>query len=475
MDDGIDDEALLAIDLDRAAKESAWDKTFGAGNFARWNEGGHAPSEHQRGTFSSATFSADPADASRAGAPASGDDARDGPADAAQAVPPPAKSAVAAKSAVKKNKTAYAHFQQAMRSATNASMKKANQDVKVSASDVTKRLAEMWAALDAQKKQEFEALAKADKERYAQELAAERAAAGAPVAPQQPEPPTEPHATAAGAAPPPMASAAGLPAPEAPAAAPPKPPPKAAAKAKPAPATTAKSTAAAAAAPAKKTANKDATAAMPVLREYLMTRNRPYSVLQIFENLRGEFTRPALQSAADVLTASGELCTKAYGKAAIYFPNQAHMPEGIAPEEAKALFDEAEALEVEAHQIENVTLPALHATRRELLSEPTNEELRQEYKDLKGRAREKEELETQLRAGTSGVASVRDDDVRVVERHDGIRERWIDYKKLAYSVLDQICISCDGLNVEDLIDEIGIDTDEANRAVLPPPRKKART
>ena len=151
------------------------------------------------------------------------------------------------------------------------------------------------------------------------------------------------------------------------------------------------------------------------------------------------------------------------------------MPEGIAPEEAKALFDEAEALEVEAHQIENVTLPALHATRRELLSEPTNEELRQEYKDLKGRAREKEELETQLRAGTSGVASVRDDDVRVVERHDGIRERWIDYKKLAYSVLDQICISCDGLNVEDLIDEIGIDTDEANRAVLPPPRKKART
>ena len=67
MDDGIDDEALLAIDLDRAAKESAWDQTFGAGNFARWNEGGHeggheggghASSDHQRGTFASVTFAA---------------------------------------------------------------------------------------------------------------------------------------------------------------------------------------------------------------------------------------------------------------------------------------------------------------------------------------------------------------------------------------------------------------------------------
>ena len=202
MDDGIDDEALLAIDLDRAAKESAWDQTFGAGNFARWNEGGHeggheggghASSDHQRGTFASVTFAADPADATGAGAPAGapaiGDD-RDRPADITRAAPPATKSggAAAAKSAVKKPKTAYAHFQQAKRSATNASMKKANQDVKVSASDVTKRLAEMWAALDASEKQAFEALAAADKERHARELAAERAAGAAQQQPQQPEP-----------------------------------------------------------------------------------------------------------------------------------------------------------------------------------------------------------------------------------------------------------------------------------------------
>ena len=60
-------------------------------------------------------------------------------------------------------------------------------------------------------------------------------------------------------------------------------------------------------------------------------------------------------------------------------------------------------------------------------------------------------------------------------RRRHVRERWRDYKKLAYSVLDQICISCDGAVVEDLVDEIGVDTDEANRAALPPPRKKART
>ena len=201
-----------------------------------------------------------------------------------------------------------------------------------------------------------------------------------------------------------------------------------------------------------------------------MTRNRPYSVLQIFENLRGEFARPALQSAADVLAAGGELRTKAYGKAAIYFPNQAHMPAGIAPAEAKALFDEAEALKLEAHQIETVALPALQALRRELLGEPTNAALRHEYKDLKV-----------CREGGGGGALGWHGRRRVVRDDGGASSSATTTCASAggttrSSLLgaDQICISRDGA-VAEAVDEIGVDTDEANRAALPPPRKKART
>ena len=62
----------------------------------------------------------------------------------------------------------------------------------------------------------------------------------------------------------------------------------------------------------------------------------------------------------------------------------------------------------------------------------------------------------------------------MLEGVEEIRERWKDQKALCYALLDQICISAEGLIAEDLIDEMGIDTDEANHAVLPPSRKKPR-
>ena len=93
----------------------------------------------------------------------------------------------------KKPQTAYAHFKQAKRSATRASMKKEEAarigiglHAEVSDKDVAERLAEMWTTLDASEKQAFEALAVAAWERHARELAAERAAGAAQQQPQQP-------------------------------------------------------------------------------------------------------------------------------------------------------------------------------------------------------------------------------------------------------------------------------------------------
>ena len=78
----------------------------------------------------------------------------------------------------KKPQTAYAHFKQAKRSATRASMKKEEAarigiglHAEVSDKDVAERLAEMWTTLDASEKQAFEALAVAAWERHARELA----------------------------------------------------------------------------------------------------------------------------------------------------------------------------------------------------------------------------------------------------------------------------------------------------------------
>lgn len=73
------------------------------------------------------------------------------------------------------------------------------------------------------------------------------------------------------------------------------------------------------AAKVKSISEKDA---LPIILEYVNTQNRPYSVINIFDNLRKAVGKPAVQRIVDQLADQNKIVRKEFGKAKIYYPIQ---------------------------------------------------------------------------------------------------------------------------------------------------------
>lgn len=65
------------------------------------------------------------------------------------------------------------------------------------------------------------------------------------------------------------------------------------------------------------------SAAKKLLLQYFRQQNRPYSALQVFDNLHKRIPKATLERVLGVLSGPGEgLLSKEYGKARIYYPDQ---------------------------------------------------------------------------------------------------------------------------------------------------------
>lgn len=60
--------------------------------------------------------------------------------------------------------------------------------------------------------------------------------------------------------------------------------------------------------------------------EYLKEQNRPYSALNVFDNLHGEIKKGEMQKVLDALVEEEEVKAKDFGKFVIYLANQDKMP-----------------------------------------------------------------------------------------------------------------------------------------------------
>lgn len=77
----------------------------------------------------------------------------------------------------------------------------------------------------------------------------------------------------------------------------------------------------------EKTANNDLVGEDAIVFDYMYKQNRPYSMLNVFDNLRATIKKPNVQKILDKLTDIGKLQAKEYGKAKIYLLNQNLLPE----------------------------------------------------------------------------------------------------------------------------------------------------
>ncbi|XP_013393647.1 homologous-pairing protein 2 homolog, partial [Lingula anatina] len=71
--------------------------------------------------------------------------------------------------------------------------------------------------------------------------------------------------------------------------------------------------------------NKDEKAKGAVL-EYLTQQNRPYSAIDVFNNLHKEYGKTAVVKVLETLAQEGKIKEKTYGKQKVYLPDQSQYP-----------------------------------------------------------------------------------------------------------------------------------------------------
>lgn len=139
---------------------------------------------------------------------------------------------------------------------------------------------------------------------------------------------------------------------------------------------------AASAAAAGKGAISEKTAPAVVL-EYMNTQNRPYSLINVFDNLHGAVKKAALGRVLDALAAEGSLKEKAYGKAKIYWPDQAQYGE-ISDDVVAEMRAKVAALTAETNTAAGARRDAEGSVAR-LKSLPATEELQAQVAEAEAR------------------------------------------------------------------------------------------
>eukprot|EP01016_Furgasonia_blochmanni_P023213 TRINITY_DN25129_c0_g1_i1.p1 TRINITY_DN25129_c0_g1~~TRINITY_DN25129_c0_g1_i1.p1 ORF type:complete len:189 (+),score=54.80 TRINITY_DN25129_c0_g1_i1:63-629(+) len=165
--------------------------------------------------------------------------------------------------------------------------------------------------------------------------------------------------------------------------------------------------------------------------EYMTKANRPYSLINIHDNLHGQIKKGPLQKILDQLSSDGQLKMKEYGKAKVYLLNQENIPE-VDKGELENLNNELNKRREKMTQLNDKT-KELNARLKEILSAPTNEQLNQELKNYENLLKEAED---KLQIYESGnYVKVSDEEIKVAEEKKKKFET--EYKKRK-----RMCMDC---------------------------------
>lgn len=188
---------------------------------------------------------------------------------------------------------------------------------------------------------------------------------------------------------------------------------------------------------------------------YMQKTNRPYSMLNVFENLHRAIAKPSLTKLLDNLVVKEELVSKTYGKAKIYFMNQAKLP--VPSEEERASLEEQiRAATGDCGALEQ-ELKTAEATLSSITSQISDADLDSTLKQLDEEAAALEEkIATLDQPGRAPVSPGRKDALK--RKFTTYRTAWVARKRLAMDAVNQIA---DGMEKKPkvVMDQIGIETD----------------
>ncbi|KAL3667814.1 hypothetical protein V7S43_007365 [Phytophthora oleae] len=190
--------------------------------------------------------------------------------------------------------------------------------------------------------------------------------------------------------------------------------------------------------------------------DYMRKTNRPYSLLNVFENMHRAIAKPSLTKLLDNLVAKEELVSKTYGKAKIYYMNQSNLP---VPSEAERLALEEQIKDVTADcAASEQELKGVELTLSEITSQISDAGLDAALKQLDEEAATLEKkVEALDQPGRAPVSPGRKDALK--RKFTKYRTAWVQRKRIAMDGVNQIA---DGMEKKPkaILDLVGVETDE---------------
>lgn len=140
-------------------------------------------------------------------------------------------------------------------------------------------------------------------------------------------------------------------------------------------------------------------AAKKLIGQYLTQQNRPYSAIQVHDNLHKRVPKATVERVLTSMSLpdSGFIC-KEYGKAKIYFVDQNTLPSNFTPQQLEQITAENDALKTE-NELRSAEERRARAELQQLLNEPRDAELEEMIRTAREKVEEKKAKVARLSSG----------------------------------------------------------------------------
>ncbi|XP_075894729.1 homologous-pairing protein 2 homolog [Nelusetta ayraudi] len=202
----------------------------------------------------------------------------------------------------------------------------------------------------------------------------------------------------------------------------------------------------------------------PIILAYLNEKNRPYSAQDVFNNLQKQhgLGKTAVVKAMELLALEGKIKEKIYGKQKIYFADQAQF-EDVKDSELQAMDRQISELGAEGQTLTQ-SCRQLDAELKELNSSLTTDEMMSEIQELKTECAGHRARLEKIKSATNHVTPAEKEKV-YREREVYVKE-WRKRKRLASDMINAI-LEGYPKSKKEFLDEVGVETDEDSKVVLP--------
>ncbi|XP_052744518.1 homologous-pairing protein 2 homolog [Bicyclus anynana] len=188
--------------------------------------------------------------------------------------------------------------------------------------------------------------------------------------------------------------------------------------------------------------------------KYLIDTNRPYSCADVTVNLRGAYTKGAVQKALDALSESGKIKCKLYGKQKVYAALQLeNVQENTDTEDYDAQISSLSNILND----KNADLKKAEANIKNLTSAPTNDMTKSESAKIKDNIDKLEKKLNVLRDTTEVLSA--DEKKIILSEHEKYLKEYRKRKRICSDMLEAV-LEGYPKSKKNFLEELCIETDE---------------